>query len=62
MADAQDPEAIFCVLRCGCAWRNLPKDFLPATTVHGWILCFRRKGTAVAAVVPEPIATIRFPP
>jgi transposase len=27
--------AIFYVLRGGCAWRNLPKDFPPASTVYG---------------------------
>jgi putative transposase len=35
---------IFYVLRGGCAWRNLPKDFPPATTVYGWFLRFRREG------------------
>ncbi len=34
--------AIFYVLRGGCAWRNLPRDFPPATTVYGWFLRFRR--------------------
>ncbi|MBV9510934.1 MAG: IS5 family transposase [Caulobacteraceae bacterium] len=36
--------AIFYVLRSGCAWRDLPKDFPPATTVYGWFLRFRRDG------------------
>ena len=36
--------AIFYVLRSGCAWRDLPKDFPPATTVYGWFLRFRREG------------------
>ena len=35
--------AIFYVLRGGCAWRNLPKDFPPASTVYGWFLRFRRE-------------------
>lgn len=35
---------IFYVLRSGCAWRLLPKDFPPATTVYGWFLRFRREG------------------
>jgi putative transposase len=35
---------IFYVLRGGCAWRNLPKDVPPATTVYGWFLRFRREG------------------
>jgi putative transposase len=36
--------AIFYVLRAGCAWRLLPKDFPPMTTVYGWFLRFRREG------------------
>lgn len=36
--------AIFYVLRAGCAWRMLPKDFPPMTTVYGWFLRFRREG------------------
>ena len=36
--------AIFYVLRAGCPWRMLPKDFPPMTTVHGWFLHFRREG------------------
>jgi putative transposase len=36
--------AIAYVLRSGCAWRMLPKDFPPMTTVLGWFLRFRRQG------------------
>lgn len=36
--------AIFYVLRGGIAWRLLPKDFPPMTTVYGWFLRFRREG------------------
>lgn len=36
--------AIFYVLRGGCPWRMLPKDFPPMTTVYGWFLRFRREG------------------
>jgi len=36
--------AIFYVLRAGCPWRLLPKDFPPMTTVYGWFLRFRREG------------------
>ena len=36
--------AIFYVLRSGCAWRMIPKCFPPATTVYGWFLRFRREG------------------
>src|SRR3546814_19611002 len=32
------------MLRAGCAWRMLPKDFPPMTTVYGWFLRFRRAG------------------
>jgi hypothetical protein len=32
------------VLRAGCAWRLLPKDFPPRSTVYGWLLRFRREG------------------
>ena len=35
--------AIFYVLRGGVAWRLLPKDFPPMTTVYGWFLRFRRE-------------------
>jgi putative transposase len=35
--------AIFYVLRAGCAWRMLPKDFPPMTTVYGWFLRFRHE-------------------
>lgn len=34
--------AIFYVLRAGCAWRMLPKCFPPMTTVYGWFMRFRR--------------------
>ena len=34
--------AIFYVLRAGCPWRMLPKDFPPRSTVYGWFLHFRR--------------------
>ena len=36
--------AIFYVLRAGCTWRLLPRDFPPMTTVYGWFLRFRRDG------------------
>lgn len=36
--------AIFYVLRAGCTWRLLPKDFPPRSTVYGWFLRFRREG------------------
>ena len=36
--------AIFYVLRGGIAWRLLPKDFPPMTTVYGWFPRFWREG------------------
>jgi putative transposase len=36
--------AIFYVLRSGCSWRLLPRDFPPRSTVYGWFLRFRRDG------------------
>jgi len=36
--------AIFYVLRAGCSWRLLPRDFPPRSTVYGWFLRFRREG------------------
>lgn len=35
--------AIFYMLRAGCAWRLLPKDFPPKSTVYGWFLRFRHE-------------------
>ncbi len=35
--------AIFYLLRGGIAWRLLPTDFPPMTTVYGWFLRFRRE-------------------
>ncbi|MEN2987754.1 IS5 family transposase [Tistrella sp. BH-R2-4] len=35
--------AILYVLRAGCAWRRLPKDVPPGSTVYGWFLRFRRE-------------------
>ena len=36
--------AIFYVLRAGCAWRLLPRDFPPRSTVYGWFPRFRQDG------------------
>jgi putative transposase len=36
--------AIFYMLRAGCAWGLLPKDFPPRSTVYGWFLRFCREG------------------
>ena len=36
--------AMFYVLRSGCAWRLLPKDFPPYTTVYRWFAEWRKAG------------------
>ena len=41
--------AIFHVLRAGCAWRLLPESFAPWRTVHCW-LSGRRDGSALKAI------------
>jgi transposase len=38
-------EAIFYVLRSGCAWEMLPEDFPPSSTVYRWFARFRDDGT-----------------
>jgi transposase len=38
-------DAIFYVLRTGCQWRYLPKDFPPKSTVWGYFDQWRRDGT-----------------
>jgi putative transposase len=37
-------DGIFYVLRTGCAWRFLPKEFPPWSTVHHYFRLFRRDG------------------
>lgn len=43
-----DPQAIlntlFCMIRCGCPWRYLPKDFPPFTTVQNRFYAWRDSG------------------
>lgn len=36
--------AIFYVVRSGCAWRMLPHDFLPWQTVYGYFASWKREG------------------
>src|SRR5687768_14264114 len=36
--------AIVYVLRSGCSWRLLPREFPPRSTVYGWFLRLRRDG------------------
>src|SRR5664280_454200 len=36
--------AIFYLVRTGCQWRNLPKDFAPWRTVYHYFRCWKRKG------------------
>src|SRR3954447_3621329 len=38
-------DAIFYVLRTGCQWRYLPKDFPPRSTVWGYFNEWRHNGT-----------------
>lgn len=38
-------EAIFYVLRAGCAWQMLPDGFPPLSTVYRWFARFRDDGT-----------------
>src|SRR3954451_18718691 len=37
--------AIFYILKSGCAWRLLPRDFPPWETVYGWFRRWRIDGT-----------------
>ena len=39
------PDAIFYVVRRGCAWRLLPHDFPPWKTVHHYLRIWREGGT-----------------
>jgi transposase len=41
-------EAIFYIAQSGCAWRMLPKDFPPFTTVQYCFYLWRDKGTWLA--------------
>ena len=36
--------AIFYVLRTGCAWRMLPREYPPRSTVYGYFALFRDTG------------------
>ncbi|MET9500017.1 IS5 family transposase [Streptomyces sp. NPDC006552] len=38
-------DAIFCVVRTGCAWRQLPKDFPPWQTVYWYFTWWHDDGT-----------------
>jgi putative transposase len=37
--------AVFYVLKCGCPWRLLPRDFPPWETVYWWFARWRVDGT-----------------
>ena len=37
-------DGILCALRTGCAWRHLPLDFPPWSTVHPWFLRLSQAG------------------
>src|SRR5213078_3879472 len=41
-------DAVFYVLRSGCQWRYLPKDFPPRSTVWGYFNEWRHNGTLEA--------------
>ena len=45
--------AIFYVLRSGCAWRLLPDSFPPRQTVYGWFLRLRDDCVSGAAEPPS---------
>jgi transposase len=48
--------ALFYMIRCGCPWRYLPKDFPPFTTVQNRFYAWRDSGLwdqVVAVLVPE---------
>ena len=53
-------DAVFYVLKSGCPWRLLPKDFPPWKTVYDWFRRWRIDGTferlqgSAAEVVQEP--------
>ncbi|MCW2315890.1 transposase [Rhodoblastus acidophilus] len=36
--------ALFYLIRAGCPWRLLPKDFPPFTTVQNWFYAWRKSG------------------
>jgi len=36
--------ALFCLIRAGCSWRLLPKDFPPFTTVQNQFYAWRDSG------------------
>ena len=38
-------DAVFCVLKSGCPWRLLPRDFPPWETVYWWFGRWRTDGT-----------------
>ena len=38
-------DAVFCVLKSGCPWRLLPRDFPPCKTVYDWFRRWRVDGT-----------------
>src|SRR6266536_857579 len=35
---------IFYVLRAGCAWRMIPREYPPKSTVYAYFACFRNEG------------------
>ena len=53
--------AIFYVLRAGCAWRMLPKDFPPMTTVYGSFFAFVGRACSKPSTIISSCETARGP-
>jgi transposase len=43
-------EAMFYILRAGCAWDMLPREFPPLSTVYRWFARFRDSGTPLRSI------------
>src|SRR5205823_5554424 len=52
-------DAILYVLRTGCQWRYLPKDFPPKSTVWGYCDEWRHNGTWIRSTTPCATASAR---
>jgi putative transposase len=50
--------AIFFVLRGGCAWSMLPKCFPPWSTVYRWFARFRDDGTWERSIITWSCSTV----
>ena len=56
-------DAIFYLLRTGCQWRYLPKDFPPKSTVWGYFDRWRRDGTLelIHNILRDPVRKRELP-